>query len=179
MADTPQAEIWTGRLVFVGLVFGLMFLRLLPLDTLPPTWVGPDLFLGVTLVWAARRPDFLPVLLIAAVFLLADLLFQRPPGLWTALVLILTEALRARARSLRGGTFSTEWLTVAIGIVAITLAHRVVLALTISDLPPFGLSMMEMALTILVYPLLAGLAALLFGVRRPAPGAVDSLGHRL
>jgi len=179
MADTPKADIWTGRVVFLALALGLMFLRLLPLDTLPPRWVGPDLLLGVALVWAARRPDFLPILLIAAVFLLADLLFQRPPGLWTALVLILTEALRARARTLRGGTLSTEWLTVAVGIVVITLANRFILALMVAPLPPFGLSMMEMALTILVYPLLAGLAAVLFGVRRPAPGAVDKLGHRL
>ena len=179
MADTPKADIWTGRVVFLALALGLMFLRLLPLETLPPTWVGPDLLLAVTLVWAARRPDFLPILLIAAVFLLADLLFQRPPGLWTALVLILTEALRARARTLRGGTLSTEWLTVAAGIVVITLANRFILAMTVAPVPPLGLSMMQMALTILIYPLLAGLAAVLFGVRRPAPGAVDKLGHRL
>ena len=44
-----------------------------------------------------RRPDFLPVLLIGAVVLLEDLILLRPPGLWTALVILATEFVRARA----------------------------------------------------------------------------------
>jgi len=90
MAETPTAEVWTGRVIYAGVMAAIIFIQLLPLDTRPDVWAAPDLMLTVTLAWTARRPDFSPLILIAGMFLLADLLFQRPPGLWTGLVIIMT-----------------------------------------------------------------------------------------
>jgi rod shape-determining protein MreD len=179
MAETPTARRWLGRLTFLGLALLIVFAQLLPLNTIPRLWASPDLLLALTLVWVARRPDLLPVPLIALVFLVTDLLFQRPPGLWTALVLILTEIVRARAATLRNVPFPLEWMTVAAGILAVTLANRAVLAIVLTPQAPLGLTLIQTLMTVLVYPLVVGLSHVLFGVSRPAPGEVDALGHRL
>ncbi len=179
MAETPTARRWLGRLTYLVIAIGLIFTQLLPLETLPRAFAPPDLILAITLVWVARRPDFLPVPLIALVFLGSDLLFQRPPGLWTALVLILTEIIRARASGLRSAPFGLEWATVAMGIFAITMVNRAALATVMTPQAPLTLSLIQMAMTILAYPAVVGIAYLLLGVHRPAPGAVDGLGHRV
>lgn len=179
MADSPTTQIWMGRAVFVALSIVIIFVQLLPLQTMPRGIGFPDAMLGVVLTCAARRPDYVPALLIAAVFLLADLLFQRPPGLWTALVLILTEMLRARAPSLRSMPFPFEWATVAAGIVGIAVTYYAILTILMVPQAPFSLTLTQTVLTILFYPVVVGLSHAVFGVSRPAAGAVDSRGHRI
>lgn len=179
MADTPTVQILIGRLWFVLLCCGVMFVYLLPLDTRPDTWPVPDFMLLIAVIWTARRPDYAPVTTIAAVFLLADLLFHRPPGLWTALVVILTEVLRRRSRQIRNMTLMLEWAFVAVGMVGVTLGYRFALAIVMMPQAPLSLTMIQMAMTVIIYPAIVGLAQVLFGVSRPAPGQTDSLGHRL
>lgn len=179
MNEAPRARIWIGRSAYAGTVFVLIFLALLPLGAAPTAWAGPDLILAVTLAFVARRPDFAPVPLVAALFLTVDLLFQRPPGLGTAVVLIVTEMLRSRAGGLRNMPFPLEWAAVALCVAAVTLGCRLILAVTMTPQAPLGLSLIQMVMTILCYPLVVALSRLLFGVSRPAPGEVDGLGHRL
>ncbi len=179
MAETPTTTLWLGRAMFLCLCLLLIFLQLVPLNLEPGGWAAPDLLLAVTVAWIARRPDFAPFIVIAVLYLLTDLLFQRPPGLWAALVLILTEVLRARATRIRNVPLMLEWGSVAVGIVAITIINRTVLAIVMMPQAPLGLTLIQMLMTIAVYPVVVIVAHYLFGVARPAPGAVDSLGHRL
>lgn len=175
----PATRRWIGRGLFLAAALVLVFLRLLPLDTMPQSWAPPDLLLAAALAWVVRRPEHVPVLLIGGLFLLADLVFHRPPGLMAATVVIGTEFLRRRHASFRTMPFALEWASVALVIVAIAFGNRLVLALVMAPLAPMPLTMIEMGLTILSYPLVVGLAYLIFGISRRAPGAVDSLGHRL
>lgn len=179
MAEAASARIWSKRLGFVLIAMAVIFVQLLPLNTQPRLWAAPDILLLVTLVWVARRPDFAPVLVIAAVFLAADMLFGRPPGLMTAFVVIVTEALRARAGSLRSAPFGVEWLTVAAAIAVVTLGSRVVLALVMTPQAPLGLTLIQMVLTILTYPVVVAIAHVVLGVSRPALGEVNALGQKL
>jgi len=195
MAEALTDRVWSGRALFVALALALVFVALLPLNTLPHSWVSmdvtdaggtiarhaiwPDLLLLVTLVWAIRRPDHVPVLLVGAVFLLTDMLFDRPPGLWTACVVILTETLRARAGALRNQPFLVEWMTVAFGIAAITIGARTVLSVALVPQAPVALTLVELVITVLVYPVVAAAAFLVFGIGRPAPGEVDATGRPL
>ncbi|MCX7300139.1 MAG: rod shape-determining protein MreD [Rhodobacterales bacterium] len=179
MAEAASARIWSKRLTFGLIAFGIVFMQLLPLNTVPMLWAMPDLLLVFTMVWVARRPDFVPVLVIAIVFLMADLLFQRPPGLMTAMVVLATETVRARAIRLRNAPFSLEWFTVALAIAGITVGNRLVLAVVMTPQAPLGLTLIQMLMTILAYPLIVALAHLVFGVSRPAPGEVNALGQRL
>jgi len=129
MVEAQAGKVFTGRLLFVTLLIAIIFVQLMPIDTLPRRWPWPDLLVVTTMVWVARRPDFAPFWVIAGLFLLTDLLFQRPPGLWAALVLILSEAIRKRAPNIRNMPIGLEWGTVTVGIVAITLIYRLTLAI--------------------------------------------------
>lgn len=179
MAETPTTRIWLGRSIFLAIATVLVFAQLLPLDTRPHIWAAPDWLLAATLVWVSRRPEYSPILVIALVFFLADLLFQRPPGLWSGLVVILTEIIRTRAKGIRNMPFALEWGSVALGILAITLVNRAVLMVVMSDQAPLGLTLIQMGMTIIFFPLVVVVAHFLFGVSRPALGQVDNRGHRL
>ncbi len=197
MAEAAKPRVWTGRIIFLLLAMVLIFFKLLPLeivhgetvyfevqpdDPLPPPpfqWAMPDVLMAVILAWTVRRPDYVPVVSIAALLLLTDFLFQRPPGLWAALGLLLTEFLRARSLSMRALPFALEWATVSVGLFVITIVNRVVLALVDAPTAAIPLVATQMALTCLIYPIVVAIAHFVFRVSRPAPGEVDALGHRL
>ena len=179
MAEAPSGQLWTGRAIFFAVLFGIIFLQLLPIDSRPDRWPFPDLMLAATFVWVARRPDFAPVLIVGVMFLLADLLFQRPPGLWAALVVIATEVLRTRARGLRDFPLLLEWMTFAGAVIALVVSYRLVLGITVSAQAPLGATLIQALFTIAIYPLVVIAARFVFGVIRPAPGEVDTYGHRI
>lgn len=178
MADGARPHPYSMNVIYVLLCLTLIFLHLLPLDTLPRGWAGPDLMLAFTCAWVLRRPDYVPPALIALVFLLADLLFQRPPGLWAALVLVATETLRGRAPGLRDLTFPVEWLNVATTLVLMTLGYRIILGLLLVPQTPLGLTLMQMIATLAFYPVAVLLSQLAFGVRKLGPGDIDPMRIR-
>lgn len=178
MVERPMSHLWMMRLLFLLLCTTLIFLHLLPLDTTPRSWAGPDLILAMTFAWVLRRPEFVPAPMIALVFLMIDLLYQLPPGLWSAFVLLGTETLRARAPGLRDLTFPAEWITVAITLAMMMLGYQLVLAVLLIDRPPLGLSLMQLFMTLLFYPLVVAASQIVFGVRKQAPGDVDALVNR-
>lgn len=179
MAEMVSTTSWAKRCLFLMVAFVIVVAQLVPLDMRPARWAPPDLLLAFTLAWVARRPDFLPVFIIAALFLLADLIFQRPPGLWAALVVMLTETIRRRSREFRSMPLALEWGTIAFGIIVITLVNRVVLAIVMVPQAPLGLTLSQMVLTIAIYPLIIFISHYMMGVQRLAPGAVDGRGHKL
>jgi rod shape-determining protein MreD len=175
MAERGQAHLWAMRALYAGLCGGLVFVHLLPIDLLPRGWAGPDIMLAITFAWSLRRPEFVPPLLIAAVMLLCDLLFHRPPGLWAGLVLIGSQTLRARAPDLRDLTFPVEWLSVATTLLAMTLGYRLVLGVVMVDQAPLGLSLMQMVMTLAAYPVVVLISQGVLGVRKVAPGELDAM----
>ncbi len=176
---TEERGAWSGRVTYLFLAAVLIVAPLLPLNMVPRTYPTPDILLAVTAAWAARRPDTLPAPIVVGVFVLADLLFHRPPGLFAALVLLLTEWLRHRSPRLRKGSFLGEWAAVGTGLVAVALVNRLVLAVLMTPQAALGLTLIQLILTIALYPVIAGVAQLALGLRRPAQGEVDALGHRL
>jgi rod shape-determining protein MreD len=140
--------------------------------------VAPDLLIAFAFAWSVRRPEYVPAVLLSAVFLLTDLLLQRPPGLWALLALIACENLKVRGRSLRDSSFGPEWFAVTLWLVAILLLNRLVLVLVLVPRPDLKLSLIELGLTILVYPIVVLITHLLMGVRKATPGDFDSAGSR-
>ena len=179
MAETPSGQLWIGRATYLALAFVIVFAQLLPIDARPDNWPFPDLLLAATFVWVVRRPDFAPVIVIGVIFLLTDLLFQRPPGLWAALVVIATEIVRNRSKGLRDFPILLECVTVAGAIVALVVANRLVLSMAMTPQAPLGPTLIQMIGTILIYPVMILIARFVFGVRRPALGEVDTYGHRI
>lgn len=173
MNEQTLTRLWGMRLTFALVVCIVLFFHLLPLETTPRRWVGPDLLLGFACAWSVRRPDFVPAPALALLFLLADLLLQRPPGLWALFALIGCEHLKNRARSLRDSSFASEWLTVCFVVFAVTIAYRVGLTITLLPSPAFGLSAFEFMMTLLFYPAVVAVTHGLLGVRKLAPGELD------
>ncbi|MFZ5963992.1 rod shape-determining protein MreD [Thalassococcus sp. BH17M4-6] len=179
MVDQSAARIWSMRGAFVLLCLLIIFFHLLPLETTPRRWAAPDLMVALCFAWALRRPDYVPTFLVAAVLLLSDLVFQRPPGLWAALVVLAVEWLKSRERRQRDNTFVLEWITVAGCLFAITLIYRVILIVLIVSPGAMFLTLMQYFMTLAAYPVVVLLSHVVFGVRRSNPGEVDRLGHSL
>lgn len=179
MAEVSHSKVWVMRAAFLGLALIIVFFHLLPLETVPRRWAPPDLLIAFSFAWVLRRPDYVPVLSIAAVMLVADLMLQRPPGLLALLVLLGCEYLKNRSGSSGQTSFAGEWLTVSLVIVAITLINRMVLALLAVDRAALGLSLIQMLMTIFAYPLVVLITRGLLGVRKPAPNDARALGARV
>ena len=179
MAEGSTPRVWAMRLMFVALAVLIIFSKLIPLDFQPKVWTGPDVLVALTFAWALRRPEFVPALSVGLIMLLADLLFLRPPGLWAALMVIGTQALKNRARILRDQPFMMEWLAVAGIFLAISLANRLVLALLMIPQAPLGLTVIHVVMTLICYPVVVIISQWVFGVRKAAPGDLDRLGQRI
>lgn len=179
MADPIALRVWTGRGIYLAVAAAIIFVRLLPFDSRPGDLPAPDLLLAVTAAWILRRPAHVPVGLIAGVFLVCDMLFLRPPGLWTLIVVLATEFLRAREGLARELTFPLEWAMVGSVLMAATVGESLILAIFFVPSASVGVALLHTLVTLLVYPL--AVAALRFGLglRRAAPGETDALGRRL
>ena len=178
MADRKR-NLWSYRGTFVFLVSAVAFVQILPLNPGPGGIPGPDIILLIAFSWVAMRPDYVPVLLLAAVFFVADLLFMRPPGLWTALAVLGSEFLRGRHVQLRVAYFFTEWLVVAALIVGMTLVNGLILMIFGVEQAPIGLTIIRMMFTILAYPIVVILAGRAFGVQKLRAGDSDQRGVRV
>jgi len=179
MAEHRPARVWVMRSLYLGLSFFIIFLHLLPLTTSPNRWVAPDLMMALTFAWAMRRPEYVPALCVGGIILLADLLFQRPPGLTAGLIVVGAETLRARAVANRDMPYLVEWMSVAGVMIGVVLAQRLLLAIFFIPAPALSLVLQELMMTIALYPVVVMLSHFVFNVRRPSPGEVDSLGQRL
>lgn len=179
MISLWRAAHWGYRALFLGLAILLLFLRLLPLGADAGRFPGPDLVLCMIMAWVMRRPDYLPVWLIAAVVLAEDLILMRPPGLWTALVVMGSEFIRSRAALTRELNFVVEWLLVTGLMVAMLLAYRLVFALALLPQLPFGFAVVQVLWSALAYPLVVGASRLVLDLRKPATGETDDYGRRL
>jgi len=168
---------WHG--LFLAAFALVMFLRLLPVTGGAGGVPMPDVMLCLTFAWVVRRPDHLPAMLIAVVFLLEDFLLMRPPGLWAALVVLGAEFLRSRAALSRELPFPGEWLMVAVVMTAVILGDRAISFVTLLPVAALGSTLILLVGTVVAYPVVVGLAAATLGLRKPATGELDALGRRL
>lgn len=178
MAETSlTANRWMYGLAYFGVTSVITLFQIMPIKIGPNGYPGPDLLLCITLAWVLRRPQYVPTLLIALVFLVTDMLFIRPPGLWTAMAVLGVEFLRAREATSRELPFLAEWGVVTVVMVAMTLGNWLVLAVFMVGQAGFGLALLQLAATTLTYPLIVVLSLLVFGVHKMSPGEIDAMGR--
>ena len=179
MADTLYARIWLGRLAYALCSFLILFIGLVPLGFTPRFLPQPDVLLCLTLAFALRRPDFVPVWLLALVFLLSDILLMRPVGLWTAIVILAVEMTRLQEYRFRELVFPFEWAYVAGVILLALIVNRVVLSLALVPQLSFGTVMLHFLFTALIYPLIVAFCVLLLRLHKVTPDEAIRYGHRL
>jgi len=176
--DSRVSQLWSQRGLYLFLAALVMFLHLLPLDTQPDRWPFPDVLIALTFAWVLRRPEYVPTLLVAVVMLMTDLLLQRPPGLLAALVVLGSAYLRSAAQGMRDSGFFSEWTSVAVVITAVFVLNRVILAILSVQQAALGPVVIQVVLTIAVYPLIVWLSQTGFGVRRVSAAETVTLGAR-
>ncbi len=178
MAESVTANRWVYGTAYFGLCAVIMLAQLLPIDLVPGRFPGPDLLLCITFAWVLRRPHYVPTPLIALVFIIADMLFLRPPGLWAGIVVLAVEFLRSREFTLRERSLMTEILTVAVVYAAMTLGYRLVLVIFVVPQPGVGLTALQVLATMIAYPVVVALSRLAFGVRPMSLVEADTLRRR-
>jgi len=144
----------------------VVMIHLIPFGYGNRAWFSADWLMIITFAWTLRRPDHLPLYLIALVFLFADFIFQRPPGLFAALVVVANEFLRRRIVNLQTQTILTEWAVILILFIGIWITYRMILAVFFLPTLPFGISLLQTGLTVLIYPFFAVLFEYILGLRK-------------
>ncbi|NDR59186.1 hypothetical protein [Aliiruegeria sabulilitoris] len=179
MVDPITLRTWGYRLFFCALILLLAFLQMLPLGSGSGRLPGADLTIALTFAWVLRRPSYVPVFMLAALFLFLDMLLQRPPGLGAALVVLGTEVLRSRRDMSRALPFPVEWAMVTAVMLAMVALNQIALSLVMSQRAPLGLALLRSLFTAAAYPLVVILSHYVFKVRAAAPHEADALGRRL
>lgn len=178
MIDPARSRRLVGQAAYVGIGLTILVVALLPLSPGRVGWPGPDLLVALTLAWVLRRPEQVPVAVIAALALTADVLLMRPIGLGAAIMVAGSEAARLREHRWRAQGFLVEWLRVGVLMGAMVLADRVlrtILAVpqTLAPMPPLGQDLLRLIATVAAYPLVVWVARTLAGLRRAAPGETE------
>lgn len=178
MIDPVTLALWRGRAGFAAIAALLIFIALLPLGGEAGRLPGPDVLLCVVFAWLMRRPDFLPLWLLAAALLLADVMLMRPIGLWAALTVIAAEVIRARSVLMRELSFIMEWAVVAGLMLAMLLIYRFVFALTLLPQVGFGAAMVQWLWTVVAYPAVVLFTTYALSLRKPSLGEIDAYGRK-
>ncbi|QBY02481.1 rod shape-determining protein MreD [Rhodophyticola sp. CCM32] len=172
MIDPVTRHIWTYRLLYLALSLVVIAYKLLPLSLGSIGLPSPDILLALTLAWLMRQPAVVPMGAIILVFLLADFLFQRPPGLWTLLVLLTSESLRRRRAQMTEFPFLVEWSAFAGAVFTLLILNRVALWVLMVNQTTLGLTLVHGIVTVAIYPVVVAVSKFLFGLRKLGP--IDS-----
>jgi len=148
----PPLRVFRLQLTYLAIVALVVLLQTLPLQGLPYPFAPANVPLVVTFAWIVRRPDIIGPSLITLAFLFADAILQRPPGLWTLIVLCASIFLRTRTRGRNEILFLYEWLIVAMVIGGSFLVHYFALMFTFLPVPDVQQYVVQVLLSILIYP---------------------------
>ena len=155
----------TYPILFVLIIFVLIFIKVLPLNTVPEAWTAPDLLLCVTLVWCLRKPTGAPIVLLAALFLLQDIICQSPIGLFAAVATLMCEWAKRQALRAEEFPFVVEWVTAATAMIAIFIFVQSIAILSLIAKPSMWIFAKELIFTILAYPLVTLICRYGIGLR--------------
>ena len=163
-----------GTIVFVLIGVGLIFLAILPIGSGPTGWPGPDLLIATTFAWVIRRPDIAPVWVVAGLFLLADFMLFRAPGLMACAMVLASEYIRGREDLTVEVPFALEWSVASSMIACVIVGTSAVLVIFGAPAMSIGAMLVKLILTILIYPVIVLCARYLLGITRP--GKPDEIG---
>ena len=153
MTQDPPLRVLRLQLTYLAIVALVVSLQTLPLQSLPYPFAPADVPLAITFAWILRRPDVISPILITLAFLFADAILQRPPGLWTLIVLCASIFLRMRTRGRKEMLFLYEWLIVSWVIGVSFLVHYFALMFSFLPVPDVQQYVVQVTLSILIYPI--------------------------
>lgn len=151
-----------------------IYFHLAPLQLSADGRVLPDLLLVIVALWTIRAPQNAPLLVVATLFLLGDLMLERPVGLWALICLLIVEMLSDRRTALRNRPFVAEWLTFGLALGLGLIVQSLVLRLALVERPEGMLTLYYFAVTVAAYPVMAAILHYVLRVRSPKPAERSS-----
>lgn len=166
--------------LFIVLGFVSIGLAILPMGLTADSTPFPDLMFCVIAAWVIRRPETAPLLAIAAIGLVGDVMMMRPLGLWTLLLVLGSEGLRISERAFRDIPFVLEWIYVSGFLIIMIILQNVILLVSFADVYDFGMLAWHVMRTIAIYPIVAAVLYWIFRIRAPKPNErPNRLGYTL
>lgn len=151
--EDPPLRILRLRLTYLLIMMLVVLFQTLPVQASPYRFSTPDIPLVITFAWIMRRPDVMDPIIITIAFLFADIILQRPPGLWALIALCASMFLRLRALYFKEIIFFYEWLIIAIVVIFSFTAYHLILIFTFLPTHNLKLFAMQAFLTLMVYPI--------------------------
>ena len=139
----------------IGLL--IIFFQILPLQTTPQTWSGPNILLVFFAAIVSKRPEFTSSFLIASIFLIEDFFLMRPPGLMSALTVLGFYFLKRKFQNQEVNSFIFGWGSVAVCLTIILLLYYFISVLLFIPSAGFKLTLMELLMTLALYPVFSAL----------------------
>jgi rod shape-determining protein MreD len=143
------------HLLPLGTVLLALSLDLLPITSPAPGSAFPSLTLIVVYYWMLHRPDLLTALDLFCLGLLADLVGGTPPGCTSLVLLALRRFVVAPQRLLFSGSFFAGWAGLVATAAVVAALRWGLAALVYETFFPVGTLIVETALAVTLYPVLA------------------------
>ena len=137
------------------LILLILLLASVPLLLPDPGACRAAFVLNSVFFWTLYRPSALPAPVVLVLGLLLDLIGHSPLGLWAVLLLLNQAGVLALRRTLTKQGFFVVWLTLAASMIGTSLLEYLIRSLLVLHLLPLMPVVIQAAIGILLYPLLA------------------------
>ena len=145
------------QVVYFCIGLFIVFFQILPLQTIPQTWSGPNVLLVFFAVIVSNRPEFTASCLIASIFLIEDFFLMRPPGLMSSLTVLGFYFLKRKFQNQEVNSFISCWGSVTTCLTIILLLYYFISVLLFIPSAGFKLTLMELIVTLALYPIFSAL----------------------
>ncbi len=139
----------------IGLL--IIFFQILPLQTTPQNWSGPNVLLVFFAAIVTKRPQYTSSFLLALVFLIEDFFLMRPPGLMPALIVISFYILKRKIQNQEENSLISVWVNVATCLTLVLLIYYMISVLLFLPSAGFSLTLMEIIVSLALYPIFSTL----------------------
>ena len=134
----------------IGLL--IIFFQILPLQTTPQTWSGPNILLVFFAAIVTKRPEFTSSFLVASIFLIEDFFLMRPPGLMSSLTVLGFYFLKRKFQYQESNSLLFGSGSVSACLTIILLLYYFISILLFIPSAGFRLTLMELIVTLALYP---------------------------
>ena len=135
----------------IGLL--IIFFQILPLQTTPQTWSGPNVLLVFFAAIVTKRPEFSSSFLIAIIFLIEDFFLMRPPGLMSSITVLGFYFLKRKFQSQEEMSSLFGWGSVATCLSSIMMIYYFISIFLFIPSAGFRLTLMEIIVTLALFPI--------------------------
>ena len=146
-------KIFAHQVIYFCIGLLIIFFQILPLQTTPQTWSGPNVLLVFFAAIASKRPEFTSSFLIASIFLIEDFFLMRPPGLMSSLTVLGFYLLRRKIQNQEVNSFIFGWGSVITCLTIILLLYHLISVLLFIPSAGLKLTLMELIVTLALYPI--------------------------